>query len=129
MTRALPRARAALLAPVQPLFLPGPQRQDRGKLCHRPKCDDWGWRGGGGWGAHQTLHCAEGGPHPFPLLAGVLHRGLELLRGAVGEDVGPPLQGIGAQLLPSWLLGLQPKGWRDAPADRSVALSPKLGQA
>ncbi|KAM6062344.1 mannose-1-phosphate guanylyltransferase catalytic subunit beta isoform 2-T2 [Chlamydotis macqueenii] len=62
----------------------GPQRQDRRQLRHRSQRDDRGRRGGGGRGAHQTLHCAERGPHPLPLLAGVLHRGLELLCGAVG---------------------------------------------
>ncbi|XP_054694405.1 mannose-1-phosphate guanyltransferase beta isoform X1 [Grus americana] len=62
----------------------GPQCQDWGKLRHRAQRDDRSRRGGGGRGAHQTLHRAEGGPHPLPLLAGVLHRGLELLRGAVG---------------------------------------------
>lgn len=119
----------ALLAPVQPLFLPGSQRQDRSKLCHRPQRDNWGWRGGGGRGAHQALHRAAGGPHPLPLLAGVLHRGLELLRGAVGEDTGVPM-GIRAQFLPSCLLRLQLKGWRDVlvPSGTSVALSPRPGQ-
>lgn len=43
-----------------------------------------------------------------------------------------PPRGTGAQLLPSRLLGLRLKGWRDAlaPAGRSssVALSPELGQ-
>ncbi|XP_064579723.1 mannose-1-phosphate guanyltransferase beta isoform X2 [Zonotrichia leucophrys gambelii] len=64
--------------------LQGPQCQDWGKLCHRPQRDDRGRRGGGGRGAHQALHCAGRRPHPLPFLAGVLHRGLELLRGAVG---------------------------------------------
>lgn len=93
---------SCLAAPVQPFFLPGPQRQDRGKLCHRPQRDDRGRRGGGGRGAHQALHGAGGGPHPLPLLAGVLHCGLELLRGAVGEDVGAAgLGGVrGLTLLP-----------------------------
>lgn len=101
----MPRALAALPALVQPLFLPGPQCQDRGKLRHRPQRDDRGRRGGGGWGAHQTLHRAEGSPHSLPLLAGVLHRGLELLCGAVGEDVGAPVEGwwgLALALAPPW---------------------------
>lgn len=125
-------SRGCLAAPVQPFFLPGPQRQDRGKLCHWPQCDDRGWRGGGGRGAHQALHSAGGGPHPLPLLAGVLHCGLELLRGAVGEDVGaagpwgdqgscPPVSFCHPRL---WL-----KGSWDAPAgSRSVAPCPEQGQ-
>lgn len=89
------------------LFLPGPQCQDWGKLCHRPQRDNRGWRGGGGWGAHQALHCAGRGPHPLPFLAGVLHRGLELLCGAVGEDMGAPTgdRDSGLALPPPWAVG------------------------
>ncbi|XP_066859047.1 mannose-1-phosphate guanyltransferase beta isoform X1 [Anser cygnoides] len=84
----------------------GPQRQDRGKLRHWPQCDDRGWRGGGGRGAHQALHSAGGGPHPLPLLAGVLHCGLELLRGAVGAHGECDSAGRGRhcqrRALPQW---------------------------
>jgi len=99
--RALPHPLAAVLelpAPAQPLFLPGPQRQNRGELRHRPQRDDRGRRGGGGRGAHQTLHRAGRGTHPLALLAGVLHRGLELLRWAVGEDMGAPVGDRGSAL-------------------------------
>nr|XP_038041683.1 mannose-1-phosphate guanyltransferase beta isoform X1 [Anas platyrhynchos] len=86
--------------------LQGPQRQDRGKLCHRPQRDDRGRRGGGGRGAHQALHGAGGGPHPLPLLAGVLHCGLELLRGAVGAHGERDSAGRGRhcqrRALPQW---------------------------
>ncbi|XP_040425143.1 mannose-1-phosphate guanyltransferase beta isoform X1 [Cygnus olor] len=99
-------SRGCLAAPVQPFFLPGPQRQDRGKLRHWPQCDDRGWRGGGGRGAHQALHSAGGGPHPLPLLAGVLHCGLELLRGAVGAHGECDSAGRGRhcqrRALPQW---------------------------
>lgn len=98
VTWAVPRALAALLAPAQPLFLPGPQCQDWGKLRHWAQRDDRSRCGGGGRGAHQTLHRAEGGPHPLPLLAGVLHRGLELLRGAVGEDTDASMGDQGSAL-------------------------------
>lgn len=47
----------------------------------------------------------------------------------MGEDTGVSI-GIRAQFLPSCLLGLRLKAWRDVlvPAGRSVALSPEPGQ-
>lgn len=129
MLRALPES-SALPASAQPLFLPGPQRQDWGKLRHRPQCDNRGWRGGGGWGAHQALHCAGGGPHSLPLLAGVLHHRLELLCGAMGEGRGCSCGRLG---LSSSAPAASGYGWRDAlvpvSRGRSVALRPEPGQA
>lgn len=68
-------------------FLPstGPDSEDRGKLHHRAQRDHRGWRGCGGRGEDKTLHRAERIARSLALVAGELHRGLELLCWSVGE--------------------------------------------
>lgn len=63
----------------------GPDGTDWGELHHRPQCHHRGWRGCGGRREDKTLHGAEGSAGPIALLAGELHRGVELLRWPVGE--------------------------------------------
>lgn len=70
-----------------PRFLPsaGPDGADRGELHHRPECHHRRRRGRGGRREDKTLHGAEGSEGSITLLAGELHRGMELLCRPVGE--------------------------------------------
>lgn len=79
------------------MFVSGPIGGDRAELQHRAKRDDWSRCRGGGRGPDQTVHGSEGSQGPVPLLVRELHRGLELLRGTVGQywtGTGPTL-GLG----------------------------------
>lgn len=63
----------------------GPNGADWGELHHRPKCHHRCRRGCGRRGEDKTLHGAEGSAGSIALLAGELHRGVELLCWPVGE--------------------------------------------
>lgn len=63
----------------------GPDSADWGELHHRPECHHRCRRGCGGRGEDKTLHGAEGSAGSIALLAGELHRGMELLCWPVGE--------------------------------------------
>jgi len=64
---------------------PGPHSADRGELHHRAERHHRCGGGGGGRREDKALHGDEGGAGPISLLAGELHRWVELLCGPVGE--------------------------------------------
>lgn len=71
--------------PPSSLSSAGPDGADWGELHHRAECHHRRRRGCGGRGEDKTLHGAEGSAGSITLLAGELHRGLELLCWPVGE--------------------------------------------
>lgn len=58
------------------------------ELQHRPQREPGPWCGGRGRRVHPAVHSAARRPHPLPLLARVLHCGLALPSGPVGEPPG-----------------------------------------
>lgn len=74
---------------VPELSSAGRDGADRAELHHRPERHHRRRRGGGGRREDQAVHGAQGLPGAVALLAGELHRGLELVRGSVGESSYP----------------------------------------
>ena len=60
---------------------------DRQKLSHRAKRDDWSWCRNRGRRVHQALDTAERRRHQVTLLAQLMYHRLELRRRQMGEFV------------------------------------------